>query len=117
DPGALPVVSLAVNTGSLRPQAATELADKVIKRRLENVAGVGAVNLVGESTREIQVVVDRAKLEAYHLALADVTLALRRENVDAPAGAADRGATEALVRVAARGGSAADIAEIPVKQA
>src|SRR6185436_10971657 len=36
DPGALPVVSLAVNAGSLRPQAATDLADKVIKRRLEN---------------------------------------------------------------------------------
>ena len=116
DPGALPVVSLAVNAGTLRPQAATDLAEKVIKRRLENVAGVGAVNLVGESTREIQVVVDRARLEAYHLALSDVTMALRRENVDAPAGPADRGATEALVRVAARGGSAADVAEIPVKQ-
>ena len=34
-----------------------------------------------------------------------------------PAGSADRGATEALVRVAARGRSAADIARIPVKRA
>ena len=42
--------------------------------------------------------------------------ALRRENVDVPAGTADRGATEALVRVAARGRTAADIAEIPVKR-
>ncbi|HEY7514511.1 MAG TPA: efflux RND transporter permease subunit, partial [Vicinamibacteria bacterium] len=100
----------------LAPQAATQLADKVIKRRLENVAGVGAVNLVGESTREIQVVVDRTRLEAYRVSLADVVLALGRENVDAPAGAADRGSTEALVRVASRGRSAADIAAIPVKQ-
>jgi HAE1 family hydrophobic/amphiphilic exporter-1 len=42
--------------------------------------------------------------------------ALRRENVDLPAGAADRGATEALVRLAARGRTAADIAEIPLKR-
>ena len=37
--------------------------------------------------------------------------------MDLPAGSADRGATEALVRVAARGRSAADIARIPVKRA
>ena len=43
-------------------------------------------------------VVDRAKLEAYRVSLAEVVNALGRENVDAPAGAADRGATEALVR-------------------
>ena len=85
DPGALPVVSLAVSAGGLSPQAATELADKVIKRRLETVSGVGAVNLVGESTREIQVVVDRGRLEAYHVSLAEVVSALQRENVDAPA--------------------------------
>src|SRR5262245_16673246 len=55
DPGELPIVSLSVNAPGLAPAAATQLADKVIKRRLENVPGVGAVNLVGESTREIQI--------------------------------------------------------------
>ncbi len=117
DPNALPIISVAVKASGLSPQAATEVADKVIKKRLESVAGVGAVNLVGESTREIQVVVDRAQLEAYHLSLAQVVSALRNENVDFPAGSADRGRTEALVRVSARGRSAADIARIPVKRA
>jgi HAE1 family hydrophobic/amphiphilic exporter-1 len=116
DPGALPIVSVSVNAPGLAPQAATDLADKVIKRRLENVPGVGAVNLVGEATREIHVIVDRARLEAYHVSLADVVEALRRENVDAPAGSADRGATEALVRVSARGRTADDISAIPVKR-
>ena len=117
DPNALPIISVAVNAPGLSAQAATALADKTIKKRLEAVAGVGAVNLVGESIREIQVVVDRAKLDAYHLSLAQVVDALRRENVDFPAGSADRGATEALVRVDARGRSAPDIARIPVKHA
>jgi HAE1 family hydrophobic/amphiphilic exporter-1 len=115
DPNALPIVSVAVEAPGLTPQAATQLADKTIKKRLETVAGVGAVNLVGESTREIQVVVDRSKLEAYRLSLAQVLDALRTQNVDLPAGSADRGATEALVRVAARGRSAADIGRLPVK--
>ncbi|HEY6548798.1 MAG TPA: efflux RND transporter permease subunit, partial [Vicinamibacteria bacterium] len=117
DANALPIVSVSVNAPGLSPQAATQIADKTIKKRLETVAGVGAVNLVGESTREIQVVVDRARLEAYHLSLAQVVDALRKENVDFPAGSADRGATEALVRVAARGRGAAEIGRIPVKRA
>jgi HAE1 family hydrophobic/amphiphilic exporter-1 len=116
DPNAMPIISVSVESPGLSPQAATQLADKTIKKRLETVAGVGAVNLVGESTREIQVVVDRARLEGYHLSLAQVVEALQKENVDLPAGSTDRGATEALVRVAARGRSAADIARIPVKR-
>ena len=117
DPAALPIISVAVDAPGLAPAAATDLADKVVKRRLENVPGVGAVNLVGQSEREVQVVVDRAKLEAYHVSLAEVVTAVGRENVDLPAGSADRGATQALVRVDARGRLAADIASLPVKRA
>ena len=116
DFGMMPILSVGVNAPGLSPQAATTFADKVVKRRLENVRGVGSVALVGESTREIQVVVDRLKLEAYHISLAEVVDALRRENVDVPAGTADRGPTEALVRVAARGRTAADITTIPIKR-
>ena len=116
DFGLMPILSVGVDAPGLSPQAATTFADKVVKRRLENVRGVGSVALVGESTREIQVVVDRLKLEAYHISLAEVVTALQRENVDVPAGTADRGATETLVRVAARGATAADIAEIPIKR-
>ena len=87
-----------------------------MKRRIENVPGVGAVNLVGEAKREIQVVADRTRLESYGLSLTQVVDALRTQNVDAPVGTADRGATEAMVRVASRGTTAAEIGNIPVKQ-
>ncbi len=116
DPNAQPVISIAVNAPGLPRRAATDLADKVLKRRFENVPGVGAVNLVGESTREVQVIVDRARLEAYRISLSQVVGALQQENLDSPAGSTDRGATEALVRVSARGRSAEDIARIPVKR-
>ncbi len=116
DFGMMPILSVGVDAPGLSPQAATDFADKVVKRRLENVRGVGSVALVGESTREIQVIVDRLRLEAYHISLAEVVSALQRENVDVPAGSADRGATEALVRVAARGRSAEDIGTIPIKR-
>jgi HAE1 family hydrophobic/amphiphilic exporter-1 len=62
------------------------------------------------------VVADRTRLESYGLSLVQVVDALRTQNVDAPVGTADRGTTEAMVRVAARGTSASQIGDIPVKQ-
>src|SRR5215212_7058638 len=57
------VVQFNIGVPALTARAVSEIADKLVKRRLENVAGVGAVNLVGEAKREIQVIVDRTQLE------------------------------------------------------
>jgi HAE1 family hydrophobic/amphiphilic exporter-1 len=115
NPNDMPIISVALNAEGLSAQAASDFADKTIKKRLETVQGVGAVNLVGEANREINVIVDRSKLEAYRLSLSEVVTALRQENMDAPTGSADRGPTESLVRIAARGRTAEQIASLPVK--
>ncbi len=112
----MPIISVGVEAKGMSPLAASSLADKVVKRRLETVSGVGSVNLVGDAEREIQVLVERQRLDAYHLTLADLVHAVRVENIDAPAGSAKRPQTEALVRVGARGRTAEQIASIPIKQ-
>lgn len=116
NPSDMPIISIGVEAKGMSAIAASTLADKVIKRRLETVSGVGAANLVGEAERELQVLVDRNRLDAYRLTLADVVNAVRAENIDAPAGSAKRSSTEALVRVGARGRTADEIASIPIKQ-
>ncbi len=98
----LPILSIAVLSATLDAKALTTLAEKVLKRRLENISGVGQVRLVGEARREIQVLLDRDKLKAYGLTYFDVAEALRRENLDIPAGKLEQGARESLVRVAGR---------------
>ena len=98
----LPILSIAVLSPSLDTKALTTLAEKVLKRRLENISGVGQVRLVGAARREIQILLDRDKLKAYDLSYFDVVEALRRENLDIPAGKLDQGARESLVRVAGR---------------
>ena len=105
DPNALPIISVAVNAPGLSP-AGGHRSSRTRRSRSawRRSPGVGAVNLVGEATREIQVVVDRARLEAYHVSLAQVVDgAADARTWTCPPGSADRGATEALVRVAARG--------------
>ena len=102
DFSAMPVVSVAVESSSADIKTLSSLAEKVIKKRLETVPGVGQVTLVGLARREIQVLVNREKLKAFGLTYAQVADALQRENQDVPAGKLEQGQQEPLVRVAGK---------------
>jgi hydrophobic/amphiphilic exporter-1 (mainly G- bacteria), HAE1 family len=82
---AAPVLALVVS-GRRAPREITELADKRIKRALEGVKDIGAVTLVGQRKREIQVAVDPNRLAAYGLSIQQVQTALQRQNVELPGG-------------------------------
>ncbi len=99
DPADMPILSLSVTSPRLSPKQLTSLTEKVIKKRLENVQGVGSVTIVGGQRREIQVLVDTDKLKAYSLTVPEVISALRVENMEVPAGKVNQGPIEELVRV------------------
>jgi hydrophobic/amphiphilic exporter-1 (mainly G- bacteria), HAE1 family len=95
----MPIVSLSVDSPQLSPKELTSLAEKVIKKRLENIEGVGALSIVGGQRREIQVFLDPERMKAYGLTVPEVVLALRRENIEVPAGKINSEAVEELVRI------------------
>ena len=99
DFNAMPVVSIAVESKTADIKTLSSIAEKVIKKRLELVQGVGQVNLVGLARREIQILVDREKLQSLGLTYAQVATALARENIDVPAGKLEQGRLEPMVRV------------------
>jgi len=112
----LPIMSIAVLSSSHDAKTLTTLAEKVLKRRLENVSGVGQVRLVGASRREVQVLLDRLQLQAYGLTYAQVMQSLQRENLDIPAGKLEQGSRESLVKVAGRMKEPRDFANIIVTE-
>ena len=99
DPADMPIVSLSVTSPQLSPKELTSLAEKIIKKRLENIEGVGSVKIVGGQRREIQIFLNPERMKAYGLTVPDVVLALRRENIEVPAGKINSDAVEELVRV------------------
>ncbi|MEW6758656.1 MAG: efflux RND transporter permease subunit [Acidobacteriota bacterium] len=99
DIAGMPVVSLAVKSTALSPRELTTLVDRKIKRRVENIAGVGEVNLVGTSTREVGVNVDPARLDALGMGVNEVMAGLASENVNTPLGRLTRGGTEMPIRI------------------
>jgi HAE1 family hydrophobic/amphiphilic exporter-1 len=108
DFAAVPVVSLAVRSKGLALRELTLLVEKKVKRRVENVAGVGKVDLVGTATREIQVEPDPARLEALGLGVDELLAGLRSENVDTPLGRLTRGRAEVPLRVEGKAKSVED---------
>ncbi|HEX8910703.1 MAG TPA: efflux RND transporter permease subunit [Anaeromyxobacteraceae bacterium] len=85
DIGAAPVATLALSA-PLPVERLTKITDDVVKPALQQVAGVGAVEVVGGRKREITVVPDPRVLEGYGLTPSDVVQALRAQSLDVPGG-------------------------------
>src|SRR3984893_7607599 len=81
DPDSDPVLSLALSSNSMSLRSLSEIADKEVKRALQSVDGVGQVDLSGTRAREVHIVVDIEKLNAYGLSIAQVGEAIDKENV------------------------------------
>lgn len=102
DIGGMAVVSLAVRSDRMTARDLTTLVDRRVKRRLENLPGVGKVDLVGDSKREVNVWVDPARLDALGLGVDEVIAGLSGENVNTPLGRLDGGRQELPVRVSGK---------------
>jgi HAE1 family hydrophobic/amphiphilic exporter-1 len=115
DVDAAPVLALVVS-GRRAAREITELADKRIKRALEGVKDIGAVTLVGQRKREIQIAVDPNRLAAYGLSIQQMETALRRQNVEVPGGRLTGEGREEGLRTLGRVTAVADFETIVVAE-
>jgi HAE1 family hydrophobic/amphiphilic exporter-1 len=106
DQAQLPVLSLVVRPDAqhagMSPAQVTRIADEFLKRRLENIPGVGKAEVVGGSTRDILVQVDPGRMEALGVTLDQVTGALGQDTQAVPSGNLLTPTREISVRVDAK---------------
>lgn len=80
----------------------TEIAKKKVKENIENIRGVGAVNIVGGREREIHITVNPLKLFSLNLPISDVAAALADQNVEIPGGRVEQQHQEYTLRILGR---------------
>ena len=117
DPASRAIWAVAVvppPTGGADPVALTSWAEQVLKKRLENVRGVGSVTLVGASRREINIYLRPQAMEALGVSAEQVANALRSENQDLPLGAVRSLTQERTVKIEARVQRPEDFAKLIV---
>ena len=83
---ATPTIWLAFSSETISPLQITDVLNRVVKPRLQTVSGVADVRINGERQFSMRVWLDPDKLAAYRLTVQDVEDALRRQNLDVPAG-------------------------------
>ncbi|HVZ46636.1 MAG TPA: efflux RND transporter permease subunit [Ramlibacter sp.] len=119
DPAAKAIWSVAVLPDASRgkpmnPVELTNWADQVLRKRLENVRGVGSVNLVGGTKREIDIYLNPIAMEAFGVTADQVVAAVRNENQDLPLGSIRSTAQDRTVRIDARVGRPEQFGDIIV---
>jgi multidrug efflux pump len=86
DANAESVVTLAFSSDEMSMLELTDYAERNLIDRLSTVPGVARVGVIGGRRYSMRVWIDRQALAAHQLTVTDIEDALRRENVELPAG-------------------------------
>ncbi len=97
DTDAAPVLRITVSAPTSIREI-TETARKKIKEPIESVNGVGQITIIGGQERQINVWVDPDKMRSYNVTPAEVSGALKIQNMEFPSGRLDEGQQETSVR-------------------
>ncbi|MFN3261853.1 MAG: efflux RND transporter permease subunit [Pikeienuella sp.] len=86
DADADPVMRLAITSTRMTTAEITDYVDRFVRDRLATIDGVANIQIYGERPFAVRIWLDRRALAARNLTVADVEAALRRNNVELPAG-------------------------------
>jgi multidrug efflux pump len=83
---AQPIIYLAFSSDQHSALDITDYADRYVKDQLQTLPGVSQVRIFGEREYSMRLWLDPLRMAAYELTPQDVETALRRQNVEVPAG-------------------------------
>jgi len=117
DPDAAPVIVLSVKGPQGVPaRELTRFADKQVKQRVERLAGVGQVVILGGQERQINIELDSIRLAAVGVSALEVQRAIMTGNVNVPGGRMETGPVNTTLRVEGRAVDPDQIGDIVVRQ-
>lgn len=115
DPDATPVLFIAVNGAGKTQREVTDVSDRIVRRRIESVSGVGQATLIGGRLRQINVLVDPVKLKALGISPLEVAAAVNAQNITLPGGRVDVSRDYLTIRVEGRVKTVDELRAIVVK--
>ena len=102
DPDDRPIVSVAVTSKTLSMRELTTRADQYIRKQYQTLTGVGQVNLIGGTMREIQIQLNPDAMRNFGIGADQVIAALKEDNLELPAGSIVVRSVEQQVQVKGR---------------
>lgn len=107
DPNNIPVIILTVSGDKEHEQLYND-ADR-LKDKLSRIPGVGQVSMSGGMEKELQINIDKSKLEFYGITISQIVQRLQAENLNFPGGTIKQSEQDKIVKIS---GEFKDINEI-----
>ncbi len=114
---AFPVIWLAFTSETMTPLQVTDVINRVVKPRLQTIPGVADVQIGGDRKYAMRIWLDPDKLASYRLTVQDVEDALRRQNLEVPAGRIESQQREFSVTARTDLNTVAQFSSVTLKQA
>jgi multidrug efflux pump subunit AcrB len=94
-----PIGYVAVEANDMTIEQLSWFIDDTVAKRLLRVTGMAEVNRFGGVDREIEVILDPAKMQSFGVTASQINAVLRQTNLDAAGGLAEIGGTRQSLRV------------------
>ncbi len=98
NPSNQPVITVFLSSAEMNRIQLTSWAEQDLKPALARIPKVGRIDIVGGQKRQIDVVIDPKKIDAYRLPLLQVASALQGTGANVPAGSLSFGSQEIALR-------------------
>ncbi len=109
----MPIIKLGV-TGKMPATQLYRLIDDQIKPQISKINGVGQVNLIGGTDREIKIDINKEKLQSYNLTISQVYQAIGNANLELPTGKIEGNTKQYSVRLAGKAHSLDDFRNVAI---
>jgi multidrug efflux pump len=116
DSDADPVMRIGITSDRMSPADITDYVERFVVDRLSTLEGVAQVEIFGERRYAIRVWLDRRAMAARNLTADDVEQALRRNNVELPAGELKSTTRQFTVRAQSRLANAGQFESIMIER-
>ncbi|MFN8945034.1 MAG: efflux RND transporter permease subunit, partial [Pseudobdellovibrionaceae bacterium] len=113
DPADQPILTIALNS-KLNPAEMYDVANEQVKPLLERVQDVGLVRIVGGQKKEIQVIVDKNKLQDRRLSMLQVSQKIESTSKDIPIGKYESDSNETVLRTVGEFGDLNQLRDVAV---
>ncbi len=117
DADARPFFYLALTAPGMDQLQLTDVADRIVRQRLQTIPGVARVQIVGERRYSMRIWLDPNGLASRGLTAQDIATAIRGRNVEIPAGRIESAQREFTVRSLGELKTPAEFADMVVSNA
>ena len=114
DPGDIPIITLGVFPENSSLTLVKRLADHELRSSLQQVSGVGSIQVSGGLTEEVHVDFDPAAAAGSGIGISEIYKTLENANIEYPAGTVTEGSTDYLVKTFAESNSLAELEKLHV---